>query len=88
SVAFAPYGDFAPAVEALASAGKRLWLDPAGTSQGVRLLCGDAPLVTRSPNPVVSFKAVKNPVEITVAHEAHLRAGCAKVRSFSHLEAL
>jgi Xaa-Pro aminopeptidase len=34
---------------------------------------------------VVSMKAVKNPVEITVSREAHLKSGSAKVRSLSQL---
>ena len=34
------------------------------------------------------MKAIKNPVEIVVSREAHLRSGAAKVRSFSRLAAL
>jgi Xaa-Pro aminopeptidase len=86
-VGFAPYGALPEAVGALARAGKGLWLDPAGTTQGLQLLAEGARLVSRSPNPVVTMKALKNPVEITVSREAHLKSGCAKVRSLSHLAA-
>lgn len=83
---FDQYEAFAPVVQALAREGKTLWLDEGGASEGIRLLAGDTPLVTRSPNPVVKLKARKNPVEIATSRQAHLLAGAAKVRSFSHLE--
>ena len=67
---------------------QKIWLDRNGTTQGVRLLAGDAPLLDDSPNPVARMKAIKNPVEIVVSREAHLRSGAAKVRSFSRLAAL
>ncbi len=84
---FDQYDALAPAVQALAREGKTLWLDDGGASEGMRLLAEGAPLVTRSPNPVAKLKARKNPVEIATSREAHLQAGAAKVRSFSHLEA-
>jgi Xaa-Pro aminopeptidase len=86
-IRFAPYEGLPDAVSALARAGRAVWLDPAGTTQGLRLLAEGARIVSRSPNPVVRFKACKNPVEITVSRDAHLKAGAAKVRSFSHLAA-
>ena len=88
-VTFQPYDGFHPALRILAAAKHTtFWFDPDGTSQGTRLAVGDAPLVTTSPNPVAAMKAVKNPVEITISREAHIKAGCAKVRSFSHLHSL
>ena len=87
-VAFAPYGAFADAVRGLAGGRQSVWIDPAGASEGTRLLAGAAPLIDRTPNPVTAFKAVKNPVEITVSREAHIKAGAAKVRSFSLLDSM
>ncbi|HKI99893.1 MAG TPA: aminopeptidase P family protein [bacterium] len=86
-VAFAPYDALPDAMRGLVAGGRTVWLDPAGTTQGLQLLAQDARLVSRSPNPVVAMKAVKNPVEITVSRDAHLKAGAAKVRSFSQLAA-
>ena len=69
-----------------ARAGK-IWLDAAGGTEGVRLLLGRTPLHTASPNPVTSFKALKNPVEIEAMLAGHVQAGVAKVRAFAALEA-
>ena len=73
-------------------AGGAIWLDPACTSEGTRLLVGGAEpgleILTKTPNPVTALKAIKNPVEITVSREAHLKAGAAKVRSLSLLHSL
>ncbi|MEE8436191.1 MAG: aminopeptidase P family protein [bacterium] len=72
--------------------GGAVWLDPACTSEGTRLLVqGAEPVtetVTTTPNPVTALKAIKNPVEITVSREAHLKAGAAKVRSLSLLHSM
>jgi Xaa-Pro aminopeptidase len=86
-VAFAPYAAMPAAVSALGRAGRSVWLDPAGTSQGLRLLTEGARLLLHTPNPVVAMKAVKNPVEVTVSRDAHLKSGSAKVRSFALLDA-
>ncbi len=86
-IAFAPYGALGEAVRALAAQGRRLWLDPAGTTQGLQLLAEGAQVLGRSPNPVAAMKAIKNPVEITVSREAHLRSGSAKVRCLADLAA-
>lgn len=92
-VQFRPYGDVR---EGLVQSVKRLnlnrkndsrvvWIDRDGTSEGIRLLLKSASLLLDSPNPVVRLKAVKNPVEIELSREGHLKSGAAKVRSFSTL---
>ncbi|MEE8395502.1 MAG: aminopeptidase P family protein [bacterium] len=86
-----PYGEFADAVaraaRAAAEKGSPLWLDSDSASEGLRLLTGEAPVHQSPPNPVVKFKAVKNPVEIEGMREGHVKAGLAKVRAFSLLSA-
>ena len=95
-VEFRPYGAFSADMQALAgrlsgsSAGeaRALWLDDSSASHGLALLAGEARLHRKSPNPVVTMKAVKNPVEIERMREGHLKSGCAKVRAFSRLTSL
>jgi Xaa-Pro aminopeptidase len=91
TVEFNALSGFPQALREMAAAasvgdGGRLWLDRSGTALGVRRLAGEAPVIDDAPNPVTRFKAIKNPVEIVVSREAHLRSGAAKVRSFSRLE--
>jgi Xaa-Pro aminopeptidase len=62
-----------------------VWIDRDSTSEGIRLMLKGVPLVLDAPNPVVRLKAVKNPVEIQLSHEGHLKSGAAKVRSLSTL---
>ena len=62
-----------------------VWLDRDSASEGVRLMLEGVPLVLDAPNPVVRLKAVKNPVEIQLSREGHLKSGAAKVRSLSIL---
>jgi Xaa-Pro aminopeptidase len=45
-----------------------------------RLVTGAGGKVTRGPDPIAMMKAVKNPVEIEGAHEAHRRDGAAVAR--------
>ena len=87
---FRPLAAFAEGVRRAAAEGEggALWLDRDGTTVGVRMLAGEAPLLEDTPNPVVRFKALKNAVEVVVSREAHLRSGAAKVRSFARLFAL
>ena len=91
--------DFPAALKTLGDKGGKgktggaVWLDPACTSEGTRLLVRgggepDTEIVSATPNPVTALKARKNPVEITVSREAHLKAGAAKVRSLCLLRAL
>jgi Xaa-Pro aminopeptidase len=89
NVEFRALSEFAETLRMVARNGGegRLWLDRSGTALGVRQLAGDAPVLDDAPNPVTRMKAVKNPVEIVVSREAHLRSGAAKVRSFSRLQA-
>jgi Xaa-Pro aminopeptidase len=65
-----------------------VWLDPAGTTMGTRLLLPDNQRVHAERNPVVLMKALKNPVEIASSRKAHRQAGAAKVRSLARLDRL
>jgi Xaa-Pro aminopeptidase len=89
-VAFRPSGELSAGLQATVAAlgGARLWMDREGTSQGVRLLAGGADVLLDAPNPVVRFKAIKNPVEIDRSQHSHLLSGAAKVRSFSRTHSL
>jgi Xaa-Pro aminopeptidase len=87
-VDFRPDGELAAGLgEALGrlAPGLRCWLDRDSSSEGVRLLAGEAPVLDDAPNPVARLKALKNAVEIERARQAHVRSGAAKVRSFSLL---
>ena len=88
-VRFRPYGAFPGELkvlaETVAAQEQALWLDDAGSSQGLALLAGEARVHRKAPNPVAAMKAVKNPVEIERMREGHLKSGCAKVRAFSSL---
>ncbi|MDH5751316.1 MAG: aminopeptidase P family protein [Deltaproteobacteria bacterium] len=90
----APYEGFREAVRGLAAGDARVWFDPVATSEGVRLLIvegladSEKTAMAFRPNPVQGLKALKNPVEIEVSRQAHLRAGAAKVRAFARLEGL
>ena len=63
-----------------------IWLDRHATSQGVRLLAGVPTPQHTAPNPVLGLKARKNDAEVAASREAHVRAACAKVRSFAELQ--
>jgi Xaa-Pro aminopeptidase len=87
-IALRPYRDLAAGLREAAArlgAGQSVWADREGTSEGVRLLIKELPLVLDAPNPVVRLKAIKNPVEIERSRAGHLKSGAAKVRSFSVL---
>lgn len=81
-----PYTGFTTALEALGRKERTVWIDPASASDGIKLALGDADLISITPNPVVGFKAAKNPVEIQAARDAHVRSGLAKVRAFATLQ--
>jgi len=65
--------------------GPGVWIDRESTSEGIRLMLKGVPVVLDAPNPVVRLKAVKNPVEIQLSREGHLKSGAAKVRCLSVL---
>jgi Xaa-Pro aminopeptidase len=65
-----------------------VWLDPAGTTMGTRLLLPENQRIHAERNPVVLMKALKNPVEIASSQKAHRHAGAAKIRSLARLERL
>ena len=86
---FRPYGELgtglAEALRGLESAGLAVWADREGTSAGVQRMLGGVPAIPDAPNPVARMKAVKNPVEIELSRDGHLKSGAAKVRSLSVL---
>ena len=90
NVEFLRYGEFrqelTKTVKAIGAQDGKLWLDGESTSQGVRLLAGEALVVETAPNPVVNMKARKNPVEVEAMRAGHVLSGCAKVRAISLLE--
>lgn len=88
-VSFAPYDTYAEVVRRFVpTTDVTVWLDPAGTTMGTRLLFPADQRVHAERNPVVLMKAVKNPVEIASSQKAHRQAGAAKIRSLARLERL
>lgn len=57
-----------------------------GADQLARLVISAGGKVTRGPDPIAMMKAVKNPVEIEGAHEAHRRDGAAMARFLAWFE--
>ncbi|GIX46974.1 MAG: hypothetical protein KatS3mg131_1185 [Candidatus Tectimicrobiota bacterium] len=86
-IRFLPYDAYGDAVRQLGSDLQRtVWLDPAGTTMGTRLLLPEAQRLHLARSPVVLQKAIKNAVEIACSREAHKRAAAAKIRSLAELE--
>jgi Xaa-Pro aminopeptidase len=84
---FQAYGDYPDAVRRLAATpNQRVWLDPAGTTMGTRLLLAENQRLCTARSPVVLLKAVKNVVEINSSRRAHLHAAAAKIRSLACLD--
>ncbi len=72
---------------ALGGAHKTVRLDQATASDKIANIIKDAGgKVTRGADPIALMKAVKNPVEIEGAHEAHRRDGAAVVKFLAWLE--
>jgi Xaa-Pro aminopeptidase len=73
--------DFIRELTALGLTGKTVRLDQATAADALaRIVTVSGGKVTRGPDPIALMKAVKNPVEIEGAHEAHLRDGVAMSR--------
>lgn len=86
-VTFADYGTYPEAVTRLgAQTHLTVWLDPAGTTMGTRLLLPDNVRLHEKRNPVVAMKANKNAAEITSMRRAHEHAAAAKIRSMARLQ--
>lgn len=86
---FASYSAYAEAVRRLGDTpGLTVWLDPAGTTMGTRLLLPEGQRVHEARSPVVLMKAIKNAAEIASSHKAHQHAAAAKIRSLVRLERL
>ena len=86
-VTFADYSTYPDAVTRLgAEANLTVWLDPAGTTMGTRLLLPDNVRLHEKRNPVVAMKANKNAAEIASMQRAHEHAAAAKIRSLARLE--
>ena len=79
--------DFIRDLAALGEAHKTVRLDQAtGSDKLSRLVAGAGGKVTRGPDPIALMKAIKNPVEIEGAHEAHRRDGAAMARFLAWFE--
>jgi Xaa-Pro aminopeptidase len=88
-ITFEAYDNYAAVVRRFVpTADVLVWLDPAGTTMGTRLLLPEQQRVHAERNPVVLMKALKNPVEIASSQKAHRHAGAAKIRSLARLERL
>ena len=88
-IAFAPYSDYADVVRrVVTTTDTTVWLDPAGTTMGTRLLLPEGQRVHAERNPVVLMKALKNAHEIASSRAAHQHAGAAKIRSLARLDHL
>ncbi len=86
-VIFRPYSLYPDAVRRLAETPHlTVWLDPASTTMGTRLLLSENQRLNTARNPVVLMKAIKNTVEIDSSREAHLHAATAKIRSLAQLD--
>jgi Xaa-Pro aminopeptidase len=84
---FQPYSAYAEAVRGVGNnAGRKVWLDPHGTTMGTRLLLPEQQPVHAERNPVVLLKAIKNEAEIASSRRAHRHAAAAKIRSLARLE--
>ena len=74
-------GDFANELSVLSKAGKIVHLDQATAADALaRIVRGAGAKVAKGPDPIALLKAVKNPVEIEGAREAHRRDGAAMAR--------
>ena len=72
---------------AFGDAHKTVRLDQAtGADKIARLITAAGGKITRGADPIAMMKAVKNPVEIEGAHEAHRRDGAAVVKFLAWLE--
>ncbi|HKA55723.1 MAG TPA: aminopeptidase P family protein [Candidatus Binatia bacterium] len=88
-ITFAPYSDHADVVRGVvATTDTTVWLDPAGTTMGTRLLLPEGQRVHAERNPVVLMKALKNAQEIASSRAAHQHAAAAKIRSLARLDRL
>jgi Xaa-Pro aminopeptidase len=73
--------DFMPALTSLGAAGRTVRLDQATAADALaRLVITAGGKATKGPDPIALLKAVKNPVEIAGAREAHRRDGAAMVQ--------
>ena len=73
--------DFVRDLAALGEARRTVRLDQAtGADKLARIVAGAGGKTTRGPDPIALMKAVKNPVEIEGAREAHRRDGAAMAR--------
>jgi Xaa-Pro aminopeptidase len=84
---FAPYETYGEVVRSVAAIPEvRVWLDPAGTTMGTRLLLAEEQQIHAERDPLVLMKALKNPQEIASSREAHRRAAAAKIRSMAWVD--
>jgi Xaa-Pro aminopeptidase len=79
-VSFHPYEAIQEVLVNGVGAGWRLWIDPRATSQWIYGLIQGGPAPVERQSPVITFKAVKNPVEQEGMRACHIRDGAAVVR--------
>jgi Xaa-Pro aminopeptidase len=79
--------DFVPALAALGQSKRTVRLDQATAADALaRLIAGHGGTVARGADPIAVMKAVKNEVEVSGAHAAHVRDGAAVVRFLAWLD--
>ena len=86
-MSFAPYEAYTETLRRIRDGLEgKIWLDPAGTTMGTRLLLPEDRCLHEARNPVVLMKALKNEVELARSRQAHQRAAAAKIRSLVRME--
>ncbi len=80
TVTLAPYSGIADLLSQCRDKGLRVWVDPRTTSQWIYELLEGGPRPVEGPSPVISLKAVKNPVEQRGMRASHVRDAVALAR--------
>jgi Xaa-Pro aminopeptidase len=86
TVRLEPYAAFGAALDALAQARSRTWVEPSGSSAWVASRLASGARLVEERSPVTNFKARKNATEIEGARRCHVRDGVAMVRFLAWLE--
>lgn len=85
---FADISQIDSALEALATAGQSIWIDPATCPVAVlNLIEQHDTIIVRKPDPISVPKAQKNDAELSGMRDAHKRDGVAMVKFLSWLDA-
>jgi len=86
SVRIERYDAFGSALDALAKAHARAWVEPGATSAWVGSRLGAGARLIEERSPITNFKAQKNATEVAGMRSCHVRDGVAMVRFFAWLE--